>query len=88
VTVMEQGGGGGGGQWLAVRPDDRRRRPPRDGRRAQQHLLLRPAHHPEGGHQLLRLPVLPDPRRYPCHGEFLRYIWDFCDAFGIMDVVR
>jgi hypothetical protein len=30
-----------------------------------------------------------DRRRYPCHGEFLRYIRDFCDAlFGITDVVR
>jgi len=29
-----------------------------------------------------------DARRYPVHGEFLRYIRDFCDAFGLMDVVR
>ncbi|CAN6209121.1 unnamed protein product [Urochloa humidicola] len=29
-----------------------------------------------------------DHRRYPCHGEFLRYIRDFCDAFGLMDAVR
>ncbi|KAJ1287382.1 hypothetical protein BS78_02G006000 [Paspalum vaginatum] len=29
-----------------------------------------------------------DPRRYPGHAEFLRYIRDFCDAFGLMDAVR
>ncbi|OEL22238.1 Flavin-containing monooxygenase FMO GS-OX-like 8, partial [Dichanthelium oligosanthes] len=29
-----------------------------------------------------------DTRRYPGHGEFLRYIRDFCDALGLMDVVR
>ncbi|KAF0895839.1 hypothetical protein E2562_016571 [Oryza meyeriana var. granulata] len=29
-----------------------------------------------------------DARRFPCHAEFLRYIRDFCDAFGLMDVVR
>lgn len=29
-----------------------------------------------------------DSRRYPGHAEFLRYIRDFCDAFGLMDVVR
>ncbi|XP_066389263.1 flavin-containing monooxygenase FMO GS-OX-like 8 [Miscanthus floridulus] len=29
-----------------------------------------------------------DARRYPGHAEFLRYIRDFCDAFGLMDVVR
>ncbi|CAD6227073.1 unnamed protein product [Miscanthus lutarioriparius] len=29
-----------------------------------------------------------DARRYPGHAEFLRYIRGFCDAFGLMDVVR
>ncbi|XP_066393056.1 flavin-containing monooxygenase FMO GS-OX-like 8 [Miscanthus floridulus] len=29
-----------------------------------------------------------DARRYPGHAEFLRCIRDFCDAFGLMDVVR
>ncbi|CAD6221702.1 unnamed protein product [Miscanthus lutarioriparius] len=29
-----------------------------------------------------------DARRYPGHAEFLRYIRDFCDAFGLTDVVR
>ncbi|KAF8698994.1 hypothetical protein HU200_034826 [Digitaria exilis] len=29
-----------------------------------------------------------DARRYPCHGEFLRYIRDFCHAFGLMDTIR
>ncbi|RLM74746.1 hypothetical protein C2845_PM15G15340 [Panicum miliaceum] len=29
-----------------------------------------------------------DARRYPGHAEFLRYIRDFCDALGLMDVVR
>ncbi|CAL4898039.1 unnamed protein product [Urochloa decumbens] len=29
-----------------------------------------------------------DARRYPGHAEFLRYIRDFCEAFGLMDVVR
>ncbi|CAD6342236.1 unnamed protein product [Miscanthus lutarioriparius] len=29
-----------------------------------------------------------DARRYPGHVEFLRYIRDFCDAFGLMDIVR
>ncbi|KAM0829685.1 hypothetical protein ACQ4PT_066725 [Festuca glaucescens] len=29
-----------------------------------------------------------DARRYPGHREFLRYIRDFCDTFGLMDAVR
>ncbi|EAZ01196.1 hypothetical protein OsI_23222 [Oryza sativa Indica Group] len=29
-----------------------------------------------------------DARRFPSHAEFLRYLRDFCDAFGLMDVVR
>jgi len=29
-----------------------------------------------------------DARRYPFHGEFLRYILDFCDAFGLTNAVR
>uniref|UniRef100_A0A0D9WUR3 Flavin-containing monooxygenase n=1 Tax=Leersia perrieri TaxID=77586 RepID=A0A0D9WUR3_9ORYZ len=29
-----------------------------------------------------------DDRRFPVHGEFLRYINKFCDAFGLMDAVR
>ncbi|KAL6647212.1 hypothetical protein ACP70R_014649 [Stipagrostis hirtigluma subsp. patula] len=29
-----------------------------------------------------------DARRFPVHGEFLRYIRDFCDVFGLMDAVR
>ncbi|TVU01914.1 hypothetical protein EJB05_52619, partial [Eragrostis curvula] len=29
-----------------------------------------------------------DARRYPGHAEYLRYIRDFCDKFGLMDAVR
>uniref|UniRef100_A0A0E0LGA5 Flavin-containing monooxygenase n=1 Tax=Oryza punctata TaxID=4537 RepID=A0A0E0LGA5_ORYPU len=29
-----------------------------------------------------------DARRFPGHAEFLRYIRDFCNAFGLMDAVR
>ncbi|XP_052140232.1 flavin-containing monooxygenase FMO GS-OX-like 9 [Oryza glaberrima] len=29
-----------------------------------------------------------DVRRYPVHGELLRYIREFCDVFGLMDAVR
>uniref|UniRef100_J3MI40 Flavin-containing monooxygenase n=1 Tax=Oryza brachyantha TaxID=4533 RepID=J3MI40_ORYBR len=29
-----------------------------------------------------------DARRYPVHGELLRYVRDFCDVFGLMDAVR
>ncbi|KAF8690680.1 hypothetical protein HU200_041053 [Digitaria exilis] len=29
-----------------------------------------------------------DPRRFPVHGEVYRYLKDFCDAFGLMDVAR
>ncbi|RLM86105.1 flavin-containing monooxygenase FMO GS-OX-like 8 [Panicum miliaceum] len=29
-----------------------------------------------------------DGRRFPAHGEFLRYVRDFCDAFGLMGAVR
>ncbi|KAL6903713.1 hypothetical protein ACP4OV_004526 [Aristida adscensionis] len=29
-----------------------------------------------------------DARRFPGHGEFLRYIRDFCDVSGLMDVVK
>ncbi|CAN6196641.1 unnamed protein product [Urochloa humidicola] len=33
-------------------------------------------------------PTTSDGRRYPGHGELLRYIRDFCDAFRLMDAVR
>ncbi|KAM3317069.1 hypothetical protein ACQJBY_034958 [Aegilops geniculata] len=29
-----------------------------------------------------------DPRRFPVHGELHCYLKDFCDAFGLMDVLR
>jgi hypothetical protein len=29
-----------------------------------------------------------DGRRYPGHIEFLQHIREFCDTFGLMDVVR
>ncbi|TVU40253.1 hypothetical protein EJB05_13706, partial [Eragrostis curvula] len=90
VTVMEQSGGVGG-QWLYDLRTD-----------AGDPLGLAGVH--SGIYASLRLivpreamsfsdfPFYPrdggDARRYPGHGEFLRYIRDFCDKFGLMDAVR
>ncbi|CAN6196642.1 unnamed protein product, partial [Urochloa humidicola] len=88
VTVMEQSGGVGG-QWLYD--------PATDAGVAGAHssiyasLRLNTAREAIG---FSDFPFYPnkdgtgDDRRYPCHGEFLRYIRDFCGAFGLMDAVR
>ncbi|GJN10532.1 hypothetical protein PR202_ga28631 [Eleusine coracana subsp. coracana] len=90
VTVMEQSGGVGG-QWLYDPKIN-----------AGDPLGLAGVH--SGIYASLRLiiprevmsfsdfPFYPrdggDGRRYPGHGEFLRYIREFCDVFGVMDAVR
>ncbi|KAK3124186.1 hypothetical protein QOZ80_7BG0583070 [Eleusine coracana subsp. coracana] len=90
VTVLEQNNGVGG-QWLYDTKVD-----------AGDPLGLAGVH--SGVYASLRLivprevmsfldfPFYPrhggDGRRYPGHGEFLRYIRDYCDVFGIMDAVR
>ncbi|KAL6911434.1 hypothetical protein ACP4OV_000239 [Aristida adscensionis] len=90
VTVMEQSDGVGG-QWL-YDP------------RTDSGDPLGPAGVLSGVYASLRLnspreamgfsdfPFYPrnggDGRRFPGHGEFLRYIRDFCNAFGLMDAVR
>ncbi|TVU40259.1 hypothetical protein EJB05_13712, partial [Eragrostis curvula] len=81
VTVMEQCGGVGG-QWLYDRRTDvhsciyasLRLILPRQAMSFSDFLF-----YPRDG---------GDARRYPGHGEFLRYIRDYCDKFGLMDAVR
>ncbi|WVZ53573.1 hypothetical protein U9M48_004493 [Paspalum notatum var. saurae] len=92
VTVMEQKSGIGG-QWL-YDPTPNGGDPLGDagvhsGIYASLRLLT-----PREGMDFLGFPFYPrsdgsgDARRFPGHSEFLRYIRDFCDAFGLMDAVR
>jgi cation diffusion facilitator CzcD-associated flavoprotein CzcO len=47
---------------------------------------------PREAMSFFELPFYPrnggDGRRYPGHGEFVCYIREFCDTFGLMDAVR
>ncbi|WVZ61490.1 hypothetical protein U9M48_011352 [Paspalum notatum var. saurae] len=91
VTVMEQSGGVGG-QWLyAPTPDGG---DPLGG--AGVHSSVYSSVRLISPRELTCFSDFPfyptrsdgDPRRYPRHAEFLSYIRDFCDAFGLMDAVR
>ena len=96
VTVMEQSGGVGG-QWLYDPRTDAtdplgvagaqssiyaslRLNTPRESMGFSDFPFVYPSTDDDG--------TCGDARRYPGHAEFLRYIRDFCDAFGLMDVVR
>uniref|UniRef100_A0A0D3GLH7 Flavin-containing monooxygenase n=1 Tax=Oryza barthii TaxID=65489 RepID=A0A0D3GLH7_9ORYZ len=92
VTVLEQRGGVGG-QWLYDAATD-----PGDplgmaGVHSSVFASLR-LNSPRESIGFSDFPFRPtndaggDARRYPVHGELLRYIRDFCDAFGLMDAVR
>ncbi|CAO1939282.1 unnamed protein product [Urochloa humidicola] len=95
VTVLEQSGGVGG-QWLYEPGPDAGDPLGRAGVHSSVYASVRLIS-PREVTGFSEFPFYPntkdgggggDPRRYPCHGEFLRYIRDFCDAFGLMDVVR
>ncbi|CAL5092134.1 unnamed protein product [Urochloa decumbens] len=92
VTVMEQGGGVGG-QWLYDPATDGGDPLGTAGAHSSIYASLR-LNTPREAIGFSDFPFFPnkdgggDARRYPCHGEFLRYIRDFCDAFGLMDAVR
>ena len=84
VTVMEQSSGVGG-QWLYD--------PRTAGAHSSMYFSVRLIS-PRELTCFSDFPFFPsndgtgDARRYPGHAAFLRYIRDFCDAFGLMDVVR
>ncbi|KAF8698997.1 hypothetical protein HU200_034838 [Digitaria exilis] len=92
VTVMEQSSGVGG-QWLYDPATDAGDPLGVAGAQSSIYASLR-LNTPREAVGFSDFPFFPandgtgDARRYPCHGEFLRYIRDFCDAFGLMDVVR
>ncbi|CAO1948554.1 unnamed protein product [Urochloa humidicola] len=92
VTVMEQSSGVGG-QWLYDPRTDAGDPLGVAGAPSSIYASLR-LNAPRDGMGFSDFPFYPkndgtgDTRRYPGHGEFLRYIKDFCDAFGLMDVVR
>ncbi|CAO1939286.1 unnamed protein product [Urochloa humidicola] len=91
VTVMEQSGGVGG-QWLYDPAIDAGDPLGVAGAHSSIYASLR-LNTPREAIGFSDFPFYPtmnsgDPRRYPCHGEFLRYIRDFCDAFGLMDAVK
>ncbi|CAN6222153.1 unnamed protein product [Urochloa humidicola] len=88
VTVMEKSAGVGG-QWLYDPATDGGDTLGTAGAHSSIYASLR-LNTPREAIGFSDFPFYPkeDGRRYPCHGEFLRYIRDFCDAFGLMDAVR
>jgi cation diffusion facilitator CzcD-associated flavoprotein CzcO len=92
VTVMEQSAGVGG-QWLYDPGTDAGDPLGAAGVHSGVYASLR-LNAPRDSMGFSDFPFYPshdgggDARRYPCHGEFLRYIRDFCDAFGLTDAVR
>ncbi|KAJ1287384.1 hypothetical protein BS78_02G006200 [Paspalum vaginatum] len=92
VTVMEQSGGVGG-QWLYDPSPDGGDPLGAAGVHSGVYASLR-LNVPREGMGFSDFPFYPrsdgggDARRYPGHAEFLRYLRDFCDAFGLMDAVR
>ncbi|CAD6342237.1 unnamed protein product [Miscanthus lutarioriparius] len=92
VTVMEQSGGVGG-QWLYDPRTDATDPLGVAGAQSSIYASLR-LNTPRETTAFSDFPFFPsndgtgDARRYPVHAEFLRYIRDFCDAFGLMDAVR
>ncbi|KAL6880327.1 hypothetical protein ACP4OV_011892 [Aristida adscensionis] len=92
VTVMEQGAGVGG-QWLYDARTDAGDPLGAAGVHSGIYASLR-LNTPREAMGFSDFPFFPkkknggDARRYPAHGEYLRYIRDFCDAFCLMDAVR
>nr|CAB3455473.1 unnamed protein product [Digitaria exilis] len=93
VTVMEQNAGVGG-QWLYDPATDAGDPLGVSGVHSSIYASLR-INFPRETSSFSDFPFFPrtdngagDPRRYPGHGEFLRYSRDFCDAFQLMDAVR
>ncbi|CAD6221700.1 unnamed protein product [Miscanthus lutarioriparius] len=92
VAVMEQSGGVGG-QWLYDPRTDATDPLGVAGAQSSIYASLR-LNTPRETTAFSDFPFFPsndgtgDARRYPVHAEFLRYIRDFCDAFGLMDAVR
>ncbi|BAF20654.1 flavin-containing monooxygenase FMO GS-OX-like 8 [Oryza sativa Japonica Group] len=92
VTVLEQRGGVGG-QWLYDAATDAGDPLGMAGVHSSVFASLR-LNSPRESIGFSDFPFRPtndaggDARRYPVHGELLRYIRDFCDAFGLMDAVR
>ncbi|KAL6880328.1 hypothetical protein ACP4OV_011893 [Aristida adscensionis] len=90
VTVMEQGAGVGG-QWLYDPAVDAGDPLGAAGVHSGIYASLR-LNTPREAIGFSDFPFFPthggDARRHPGHGEYLRYIRDFCDAFGLMDAVR
>ncbi|OQU88310.1 hypothetical protein SORBI_3002G008400 [Sorghum bicolor] len=91
VTVVEQSGGVGG-QWLYDPSTDGGKPLGAAGAHSSMYASVRLIS-PRELTAFSDFPFFPnndgtgDARRYPGHGELLRYIRDFCDAFGLMDVV-
>ncbi|KAL6647209.1 hypothetical protein ACP70R_014646 [Stipagrostis hirtigluma subsp. patula] len=90
VTVMEQSDGVGG-QWLYDPATDIADSLGTAGVHSGVYASLR-LNSPREAMGFSDFPFYPrdggDARRFPGHGEFLRYIRDFCAAFGLMDAVR
>jgi cation diffusion facilitator CzcD-associated flavoprotein CzcO len=93
VTVMEQSGGVGG-QWLYDPRTDASDPLGAAGVHSSVYASLRLTS-PRDIMGFSDFPFFPrsndddgDSRRYPGHAEFLRYIRDYCDTFGLMDAVR
>ncbi|GJN10531.1 hypothetical protein PR202_ga28630 [Eleusine coracana subsp. coracana] len=90
VTVMEQSGGVGG-QWLYDPKVDAGDPLGLAGVQSSIYASLRLII-PREVMSFSDFPFYPrdggDGLRYPGHGEFLRYVRDYCDAFGIIDAVR
>ncbi|XP_066393057.1 flavin-containing monooxygenase FMO GS-OX-like 8 [Miscanthus floridulus] len=92
VTVMEQSGSVGG-QWLYDPRTDASDPLGAAGVHSGVYASLR-LNTPRESTGFSDFPFCPsndgtgDARRYPGHAEFLRYIRQFCDAFGLMDAVR
>ncbi|XP_066396647.1 flavin-containing monooxygenase FMO GS-OX-like 8 [Miscanthus floridulus] len=92
VTVMEQSSSVGG-QWLYDPSTDGGDPLDAAGAHSSMHATVRLIS-PRELTCFSDFPFFPsndgtgDARRYPGHAAFLRYIRDFCDAFGLMDVVR
>uniref|UniRef100_A0A0D9WUR2 Flavin-containing monooxygenase n=1 Tax=Leersia perrieri TaxID=77586 RepID=A0A0D9WUR2_9ORYZ len=91
VTVIEQNGGVGG-QWLYDAAIDAGDPLGLAGVHSSMYASVR-LNSPREIGGFSDFPFFPtgaggDGRRYPVHGELLRFIRDFCDVFGLMDAVR
>ncbi|KAG8100683.1 hypothetical protein GUJ93_ZPchr0013g34132 [Zizania palustris] len=94
VTVLEQRDGVGG-QWLYDdTPTDGRDQLGAAGVHSSVYASVR-LNTPREAMGFSDFPFRPseddsggDARRFPVHGEFLRYIREYCDTFGLMDAIR